>query len=96
MSIPSSSCLIYKPRKNISSSIILVSNSPCINFANSSHNDYFVAPKIMSSTYICTTNKLSSSFFKNNVVSTFPLLKLFSIRNLLSISYQALGAYFRR
>ena len=95
MNIPSFSYLICNSRKKVSSSIIRISIFSCINLVNSSHNECLVAPKIMSSTYIYTTNNFLSFFFKNNVVSIFSLLNLFLIRKLLSLSYHALGVCFK-
>ena len=87
--------LISKPRKYVSSPIILILKFSFIKFANSLYKTCLVAPKMISSIYTYTTSKLSFSFFKNNVVSIFSFLKPFSIRNLLSLSYHALGAYFK-
>ena len=36
-----------------------------------------------------------STYFVNKVVSTLPLIKSFEIRKVESLSYQALGAYFK-
>jgi len=55
----------------------------------------FVDPKIISSTYICTMSKSSFLVLVNKVVSIFPLVNHFSKRNPLSLSYHALGAYFK-
>src|ERR1700732_4633146 len=54
--IPPDNCSIYNPKKNLSSPIILISNSFCIRVEKSLHIDAFVEPKIMSSTYICTSS----------------------------------------
>src|SRR3954470_17380723 len=71
---------------------MLISNSACIDSANSFPSVALDVPKIISSTYI------KISFLKvlqKRVVSTFPLVKPLSRRKELNLSYQALGACFR-
>jgi len=91
---PSLLWLIWIPRKNFNSPIMLMSNSSCINFENSLQRDALVEPNIIS-TYICTTRMSFSRVLLKSVVSTWPLLKSFLIKKLLSLSYQALGACLR-
>src|ERR1700732_204993 len=50
MKFPPSNCSICNPRKNLSSPIILISNSCCIRVDNSLQREVLVDPKIMSST----------------------------------------------
>ena len=93
--IPSFSCLIWSPRKKLSSPIMLISNSLCMQLENSSQRETLVAQKMMSSTYICTKSMSLSLVFMKRVVSIFPILKPFFKRNLLNLSYHALGACFK-
>ena len=48
-----------------------------------------------SSTYICTKSMSFSLVFMKRVVSIFPILKPSFKRNLLNLSYHALGACFK-
>ena len=52
MYMPSSVCLIWSPRKNFNSLIILISNSACISLEKSLHKESLVALNMISSTYI--------------------------------------------
>ena len=72
--IPSGSWIICSPRKNLSSPIRLISNSLVINSENFLHNEDFVEPKIISSTYICTKRISLLSYLVNKVGSTLPLV----------------------
>src|ERR1700732_3453335 len=54
--VPPGDCSICNPKKNLSSPIKLISNSFCIRVEKSLHIDAFVEPKIISSTYICTSS----------------------------------------
>ena len=53
--VPFEVCLIYKPKRKLSSSIMLISNSLLIIFEKSLQRFSCVAPKIISSTYTWTT-----------------------------------------
>ena len=48
MKVPSFSCLIWSPRKKLSSPIMLISNSLCMHLENSSQRETLVALKIIS------------------------------------------------
>ena len=50
MKVPFFSCLIWSPRKKLSSLIMFISNSLCMHLENSSQRETLVAPKIISST----------------------------------------------
>lgn len=60
-------------------------NSPIMNILNSIwnileyylHKDSLIAPKMISSTYVCTSKMLCLVFLIKRVVSTFPFWKLF-------------------
>ena len=81
--------------KYVNSPIISILNSPFISLKKSWQRFGLVELKIMSSTYTCTS-KISFPFsLMKSAVSTFPLWNHFSIKNLLKLSYQALGACLR-
>src|SRR4051812_4854650 len=74
---------------------MLISNSACIDLANSFPSVALDVPKIISSKYIW---QIKISFLKvllKRVVSTCLLVKPFSRRKELNLSYQVLGACFR-
>jgi len=72
-----------------------ISNSAHIILENSWQRVVLVEPKVISSIYIWAIKISFFNDFLNSVVSTWPLEKPFSKRKLASLSYQALGAYFR-
>src|SRR3954470_4697462 len=81
-------------RKYLSSPIMLISNSACIDLANSFPSVALDVPKMISSTRIWQ-NKISFlKVLQKRVVSTCPLVKPLSRRKELNLSYQALGACF--
>jgi len=94
MKIPSLYCLIWSSKKYLSSPIIIILNSSFMHDSKSLQNFSEVDPNRISSTYICTIKISLSTCFVNKVVSILPLMKLFSTRKLLNLSYQAFGACF--
>ena len=94
MKVPSFSCLIWSPRKKLSSPIMLISNSLCIHLENYSQRETLVAPKIISSTYIWTKSMSFSLVVMKRVIN-FPHFKTLFQNKLLNISYHALGACFK-
>src|SRR3954467_10956291 len=83
------------PKEILDSPIMLISNSACIDLANSFPSVALDVPNMISSTSIW---KIKISFLKvlqKRAVSTCPLVKPLSRRKALNISYQALGACFR-
>jgi len=95
MCIPLLSCLIWNPRKNLSSLIILISNSLFIISEKSLHIDSLVAPKIISSTYIWTIMKSFQLLFWKELCLLCLSLNHFSKRKELGVSYQLCGACFK-
>jgi hypothetical protein len=92
MNVSSFNCLIWKPRKYLSSPIKDISNLSVMILLNSSQNEALEEPKMISSTYIWYTNKSLPIFLVKTVESALPILKLFSIRQSLRHSYHDLGA----
>ena len=95
INIPFFVCFICSPRKKFNSPIMDIANSFCISWENSLHRESLVDPKIISSTYICTKRISCNFLLIKSVVSTFPLVKPFSKRNLFNRSNQAVRACFK-
>src|SRR3954468_19787148 len=74
---------------------MLISNSACIDLANSFPSVALDVPNIISSTYIWQIKISFLKVLQKKVVSTFPLVKPLSRRKELNLSYQALGACFK-
>ena len=92
MTIPSFYCF---PRKNLSSPIILISNSPCISLEKFLHR-FFISSTKNNIIYIYLNNK-KIIFLMQDEQSfiNFSSFKTFLSRKELSLSYQALRACFR-